>query len=243
MEKIITYDTLRYFAYCNDKICKKPIKGIVLTLNGLGFGDMFGEDDPLSCRFAEQGIVHIIPYYNPWSWMNSVTVAYIDELIDVIIDHYNLPDNTPVVSSGMSMGGLSALVYTRYAKRTPVACVANCPVCDLPYHYTERPDLPRTLYSAYGYYEGTMDEALRSCSPTHLVDEMPDVEYYVYHGEKDEAVNKQKHSDVFVEKMKKAHRIEYYAVPDAHHCFIPDDMLVNFYKHMTDAIARANGEL
>lgn len=242
MERIITYETLRSFAYCNDHLCKMPIRGIVLTFQGLGFREMFWEDDPLSCRFAEQGILHIIPYYNPWSWMNDLAVAYVDELIDVLLSHYRLPDNTPIVSSGGSMGGLSALVYTRYAKHTPVACVANCPVCDLPYHYTERPDLPRTLYSAYSHYDGTLQQAIESCSPVHLVDEMPNVEYYIYHGDADEAVNKEKHSDVFVEKMQKTHRITYVAVPNANHCYIPDDMLVNYYKHMTDAIARANGE-
>ena len=57
-------------------------------------------------------------------------------------------ENIPVVSTGGSMGGQSALVYCAYSKRTPVACVANCPVCDTVFHFTERPDLPRTLYSA-----------------------------------------------------------------------------------------------
>ena len=48
------------------------------------------------------------------------------------------------------MGGLCALVWPRYTKRRVVAVAANCPVCDLPFHYTERPDLPRTLRAAFG---------------------------------------------------------------------------------------------
>ena len=113
--------------------------------------------------------------------MNRHTVDYTDELIDVLFREYDLPENLPIVSTGLSRGGLSALVYTAYAKRTPVACVANCPVCDLPYHYTERPDLPRTLYSAFGTYTGTLDEAMRSASPMHIVDKLPvSTAYYVF---------------------------------------------------------------
>ena len=33
MEKIINYENLRSFAYVSDKICEKPIKGIVVDLN------------------------------------------------------------------------------------------------------------------------------------------------------------------------------------------------------------------
>ena len=36
MQKLITYENLRSFAYVNDRICEKPIKGIVLSFFGLG---------------------------------------------------------------------------------------------------------------------------------------------------------------------------------------------------------------
>ena len=169
MEKIITINNLRNFAYCNNQICIKPIKGMVVSFFGLGGATIFNEDTEEGCRYAEKGILYLVPYQNPWAWMNKQTVDYIDELIDVLFKEYNLPGDLPIISAGGSMGGLSALVYTTYAKRTPVACVANCPVCDLPYHFTERPDLPRTLYSAFATYEGTMEDALRSASPLQLL--------------------------------------------------------------------------
>lgn len=224
MEKIISYENLRNFAYSSDKICKKPIRGIVLEFFGLGGRTMFDENPAAAVDYAEKGIVFVVPYYNPWAWMNRQTVNYVDEIIDVLMNYYQLPEDLPIISTGGSMGGLSALVYTAYAKRTPAACVANCPVCDLPYHYTERPDLPRTLYSAFGTYEGTMEQALRSASPVHLVDRMPDVPYYIFHCQQDLAVNKQKHSDVFVEKMRTVHQVEYYAVPERGHCDLTDEM-------------------
>ena len=168
--------------------------------------------------------------------MNRQTIDYTDELIDVLFDAYTLPENTPIVSTG---GGLSALVYTAYAKRTPVACVANCPVCDLPYHYTERPDLPRTLYSAFGTYSGTMEQALRSASPLHLIDIMPKtVEYYIFHCEEDKAVNKGLHSDRFVSEMIKSHSVRYYPVPERGHCDLTDEMRELYTAFVVNSINR-----
>ena len=110
MEKIITKENLRSFAYCNDQICRKPIKGIVVYFYGLGGQFLFDEDTEEGIRFAKEGILYLIPYQNPWAWMNRQTVELTDELLDVLFDAYDLPEQTPVVSTGKSMGGLSALV-------------------------------------------------------------------------------------------------------------------------------------
>ena len=237
MEKIITINNLRSFAYSNDQICRKPIKGIVVYFYGLGGQFLFDEDTEEGVRFAEEGILFLIPYQNPWAWMNRQTVALTDELLDVLFTAYDLPETTPVVSTGKSMGGLSALVYTKYAKRTPVACVTNCPVCDLPFHFTERPDLPRTLYSAFYSYEGTLEEALRSASPMHL--ELPEeTEYTIFHCEEDQAVNKQIHSDRLVEKMSQTHRIRYYPVPERGHCDLTEEMWQMYHQCAMEAIRK-----
>lgn len=164
MEKIITHENLRSFAYVNEDICARPIRAICLEFFGLNGNAMYSEDTERGKLLAKEGILLVIPYANPWAWMNRQAVALADEIVDVLIAAHQLREDIPVISTGGSMGGLSALVYTRYAKRTPAACVANCPVCDLPYHFTERPDLPRTLYSAFGSYEGTMEDALRTAS-------------------------------------------------------------------------------
>ena len=240
MEKIITYETLRSFAYSNDKLCTGSIRGIVLSFFGLGGAAMFSEDTNEGKFFAEHNIVYIVPYANPWAWMNRQTAAYTDEIIDVLMDHYGLPDDLPIVSTGGSMGGQSALVYMAYASRTPVACAANCPVCDLPFHFTERPDLPRTLYSAFGTYEGTLQQALESASPTHLADagRMPDADYYIFHCEADTAVNKQKHSDIFVEKMKQTHTVTYYAVPERGHCDLTPEMREEYNRVIVASIIK-----
>jgi len=235
MEKLITYPAFRNFAYSNDRICVKPIRGIALSFFGLGGKEMYAEDTELGLFLAEKGIILIIPYTNPWSWMNRQAVAYVDELIDVIMAEYDLPEDIPIVSTGGSMGGQSALVYTAYAKRTPAACVANCPVCDLPYHFTERPDLPRTLYSAFGGYDCSLEEALQSASPLHLAKagKMPDVQYTIFHCTADMAVNKEKHSDAFLKVLPFA--VTYHPVPDRGHC----DLTPEFRAMYNDAIVRA----
>ena len=236
MEKIITYDTLRSFAYSNDKLCTGPIRGIAISFFGLGGATMFGEDTNEGKFFAEHNIIYLIPYTNPWAWMNRQTAAYTDEIIDILIRQYDLPNDIPIVSTGGSMGGQSALVYMVYAARTPAACVANCPVCDLPFHFTERPDLPRTLYSAFGTYEGTLQEALESASPYHLTDKMPDSAYYIFHCEEDLAVNKSKHSDRFVKKLEEKLTVTYYAVPERGHCNLTPEMWQTYNEAILTSI-------
>ena len=233
MEKIINYENLRNFAYSNDKLVKGDIKGIVLEFCGLGNMTMHNVDPGDAIEYAEKGIIYVVPYYNPWCWMNQQTVAYVDEIIAVICEKYHLDETVKIVSTGRSMGGLCALVYCAYAKITPCASVTNCPVCDLVYHYTERSDLPRTLYSAFATYEGSMEEALKSCSPLHLADQMPDIPYTVFHCEADLAVNLEMHSKKFVAAMQGAHRVELNIVPLRGHCDLSAKARVAYMDSIT----------
>ena len=236
MEKIITYETLRNFAYSNDSLIKGKIKGIVLNFYGLGGMTIHNTDPGDALEYAEQGIIYVIPYYNPWSWMNKQAVAYTDEIISVLCEKYGLGPSVKIVSTGGSMGGLSALVYCAYAKITPCACVANCPVCDLPYHFTERPDLPRTLYSAFGEYDGDMQSALRSCSPLHLVEKMPNISYTVFHCDEDKSVNLEQHSKRFVEAMRESHQITFNTVPLRGHCDLSAEARVRYNQAILKAL-------
>lgn len=239
MEKLINYENLRSFAYSNDKICKKPIKGIVLEFFGLGGMNMFDEDTDMGKFYADMGILFVVPYNNPWAWMNPQAVGYTDEIIDVLFDKYELV-SIPIISTGGSMGGQSALVYTMYAKRTPVVCVANCPVCDLPFHFTERPDLPRTLYSAFYNESGTIGGALKKASPLHLAGDMPSVKYHIFHCDRDEAVNINSHSEKFVSEMKKfGHDISFDVVPGRGHCDLSEDMREKYREYIIGAIEKA----
>ncbi len=235
MEKIISYENLRNFAYSNDKLIKGKIKGIVLFFYGLNCVNIHSEDPEEALFYAEKDIIYLVPYYNPWCWMNEQAVEYVDELIDVLRERYSLDENVKIVSTGGSMGGLSSIVYCAYAKITPVSCVANCPVCDLVYHFSERPDLPRTLYSAFYNFEGNMETALESRSPLHLAEKMPKISYTIYHCEQDMAVNLEKHSLRLFEKMKSTHDVKLITVPDRGHCNLPPDVRAKYNQDVLDA--------
>lgn len=237
MERIITYENLRNFAYVNDNICKKPIKGIVISFFGLGGANMFWEDIPEGVFYAEQNILYVVPYNNPWAWMNRQAVSYTDEIIDVIFEKHALSDDTPTVAVGGSMGGQSALVYTRYSKRTPVSCVANCPVCDLVFHFTERPDLPRTLYSSFFNESGTLEDVLKSASPLHLAKNMPQVKYHIFHCDEDKAVNIDSHSRKFVpEMLSLGHSITFDVISGRGHCDLTEEMREKYMRYAADEI-------
>jgi len=205
-------------AWIGDKFVKGRIKALVLNFHGLGGGYRVNPDQ-LELAWAEKGGLVVFPYYGPWSWMNREARAFVDGLITDIIKEYKLPRNIPIISAGGSMGGFSSLLFTRYSKHKIAACYANCPVCDLKYHFSERPDLPPTIHMAFrGYNEG-MEELFIEHSPVKQVAEMPDIPYLIIHGGKDQAVNQKAHSDKMAALMKKRRlKLEYIKVPEMGHC-------------------------
>ena len=238
MNKIITYENLRLFAYSNDLAVTGTPRGIVLNFFGLGDQSRFGDDTPDGKAFADDGLIYVIPYTNPWAWMNRQAVDYTDEIVSVLKERYG--SALPVVSTGGSMGGLSALIYTKYSSHSPIACVANCPVCDLPYHYTERTDLPRTLYSAFGTEEGELTDVLKRYSPLHLAESMPHVRYRIFHCECDNDVNLHRHSEKFVHAMESAgHDITFETVPNRGHCDLTDEAREHYNRHIIDSFTLA----
>lgn len=235
MKKIINYQNLRNYTYSNDKLINGSIKGIILRFTGLGDMEMCWEDEPMHKMYAEKGIIFLQPYYNPWCWMNRQTVSFVDEIIEVLKEKYRLPPEITIVSSGESMGGLCALVYAYYAKCTPAKCVANCPVCDLPFHFNERSDLPRTLYSAFAGYDDdlTIEEAMKLSSPLHLAANMPWITYDIFHCDKDLMVDIDVHSKRFIKAMEK-HTLNFYEVEDRGHCDLTQEMQKKYIKCILD---------
>ncbi len=246
MEKKITWETRRRFAYVNDRLCPDVVRGLVLEFPGLGGMAMYEDETEPGRYYAERGILFAIPYNNPWSWMNRQAVGYTDEVVAILTARYGEKGKLPLVATGGSMGGQSALVYTRYAAQTPCACVVNCPVCDLPYHYTERPDLPRTLYSAFYHEPGSLTEAMEKASPLHLAlaGQMPDIPYSVFHCEADRAVDIDRHSARFVgELRRRGYTVMYETVPDRGHCDLTEEAAARYRAAVCDAIAQTTGTL
>jgi dipeptidyl aminopeptidase/acylaminoacyl peptidase len=214
----VDQSVIKDVCWTGEQCVKGPVKGVVMVFHGLGAGG--GKTGPSGdeLEFGAAGGLVVYPYSGPWSWMNAKARAMADDLIDAVYAKWNLPDSAPLICTGGSMGGLSSLLYTRYARRPVAACYANCPVCDIEYHFNERPDLPTTIRYAADYAED-MTEFFRTNSPLRQVGAMPDIPYLIVHGGKDMAVSKTHHSDPMVAAMRgRGLNVEYIEVPEMGHC-------------------------
>jgi len=217
-DAMISPEMVHKFAWIGADFISGEVTAIVLRFPGLGSAALKGEADLAELEWGHQGALVVVPYQDPWGWMNSRVVSFVDELVEGIRARHGLNAGVPLISTGGSMGGHAALLYTIRSRHNVAACLANCPVCDLPYHYSEREDLPRTMHHAFGSY-GDISEALRANSPLHQVEHLPDIPYLLLHGALDEAVSKAAHSDPMVAAMRRRNlRVEYLECPRMRHC-------------------------
>ncbi len=211
-------NVIKEVAWVGEDYVRGKIKGIVLSFHGLG-GGLKGGPSTEELEWGRCGGLVVHPYYGPWAWMNRQARAMIDELVDALYATHKLADRLPLVCTGGSMGGQGSLLYTRYAKRRVSACLANCPVCDLKYHFHERPDLPPTMRHAFLGYSGSLSRLLVEHSPLEQVKALPDIPYRIIHGGKDKSVSKPHHSDKLVDAMRRRKlQVEYVEVPEMGHC-------------------------
>lgn len=223
MQLPIGPDNVYAFAYTNEALFQGAPRGLIVKFHGLNDSQMIKEPSVFAQECAKRQLLLIQPYDNPWSWMNDLAVKMVDAIVSVLLEKHQAA-GIPIVSTGGSMGGLSSLIYTRYSRYAISACSANCPVCDLPYHYTERPDLPRTIVSALAHYEMDFQRAMESISPLHQVAQLPDIPYFIAHCEEDRSVNKQMHSDRLVAAMQEhGKQIAYLSVPGQGHCALTEE--------------------
>jgi len=211
-------EEIKQVAWVGDGWLGGKVRGVVLVFHGLGSTGLKGEPATDELKWAQMGGLVVFPYYGPWSWMNREARAFVDELVDSIYASYSLADQTPLISTGGSMGGCSSLLYTRYARRHIAACAALFPVCDLKFHFSERPDLPASIRHAFRGYPEDLEVLLAEHSPLSQVDRMPDIPYLIVHGDKDVAVSKSAHSDPLVARMRERRlNVEYIEVPGMGH--------------------------
>lgn len=225
----INKDTLNYFARTNEKILTGPIRGVVLEFPGLGGGSCMGGVDAVGeytaaygLRCGHENILLAYVFTGPWSWMNDSAVKITDAVVEAIWERYGLAEDVPLISTGGSMGGCGALLYSVYGRRKPVACAANGPACDAMDIYRAHPDFARTLFNAVAHYEMSFKEAMNSLSAIKLVDRMPKIPYYIVHTDMDDIIPIEKHSDILVQRLReRGHKVEYSVVPDRGHCDLP----------------------
>ncbi len=233
-------EQMRQVAWIGDEFVQGPFRGVVLTFHGLGGGHKGGPSTE-ELAWAEAGGLVVHPYTGPWSWMNRLARAFVDELVEAVYGAFPLAADAPLVCTGGSMGGLGSLLYTRYAARPVAACTANCPVCDMRYHFSERPDLPATIRCAYRGYPEDFDAILAEHSPLFQVGHMPDIPYLIVHGMQDPAVSKTHHSDPMVAAMRaRGLNVTYREVAVMKHCGpLPLDLLEEMIEFVGRAIAPA----
>lgn len=107
--------------------------------------------------------------------------------------------------------------------RRASACYANSPVCDLPAHFDERNDIPRTLVNAFAGGAGDLMTELKGHSPLYQAENLPDIPYMIVAGDQDRQVDKKIHSDRFVERLRRlGRRVRYEELPDMKHWQITD---------------------
>jgi Prolyl oligopeptidase family len=202
-------DLLDKLAWLSLEYVTPPIRGLVLRFPGLGNIGMKTDPDSYDLEWGQAGLLTISPYQDPWGWMNPRVQRFVDDMVDAIRRRHQLPAEIPLLSTGGSMGGHAALLYSLKSRHAVAACMALWPVCDLPFHYGERPDLPRTMHHAFDSYQG-IEAALQAHSPLHQVASLPDIPYLIVHGAKDQAVGKAAHSDRLVDAMRSHNlRVEY----------------------------------
>ncbi len=193
---------LRNFAYVSEDYLKGPVRALVVNFPGLGGMEMKSSLDIQDMKYGQRGVLFIYPFVNPWNWMNSKTVKFADEVLDIVIGKHKIRKDCPIIVRGGSMGGYSVLAYSMFTKHKLSAVIANCPVTDIYFHCTERPDLPRTFHDAMGSY-GDISKILKDRSPNWHPEKLQDIRYFIIHGFNDKSVNKAAHSDKLVKLMRK----------------------------------------
>ena len=205
------------FAWMGTESVKLPITGIVLRFPGLGTTAMKADPDGYDLEWGHAGALVVQAYQDPWGWMNAEVRNFVDDVVDAICARHKLGADVPLLSTGGSMGGHAALLYAMKSRHRVAACLALWPVCDLPFHYTERVDLPRTMHHAFGSYSDVAAELLDH-SPLHQVAKLPEIPYLLVHGAKDMSVGKAAHSDRLVAAMRERNlRVEYVERPNLGH--------------------------
>ena len=238
-ESRIAFADIDLYSYNNLKAVKEPIRGIVIDHHGLGC-NIFGSPkdfEKMTAEDAAHGIVWIHPHYGPWAWMNDHAVRLTDRLVDLVLAQHDLPKDLPVCSSGGSMGGQGAYVYARYSRHNVRRVVVNCGVADLAYHYTERPDLPRTITAAFADAPD-FEAELKARSPLALAraGQMPRIDYVIFHSTNDNAVSIGRHAEPMVAALKAAgNKVEYHVSEGTGHTELRPELVKRYYAAIREA--------
>ncbi len=217
------------------------IKGIALYFTGLGHASVPTTDMVAAPFCAEKGILYILPFYNPWCWMNKRTVNYVDAIVDCAKELYNLDANIPVGIYGGSMGGYNTFHYALKSKHRIVAADLLCPCCNTEYEMSVNPGL---LFRSY--FDSAMEDTddfgtyIKENSPVSMVEKLPKIPYRFAVGLRDTVLAPGAHSLLMIERMTEAgHSVERMDYPEMAHCNISSKQRIEEHRWLCEKIIEA----
>ena len=223
MDKRFLRNHFNKLCLSNAELITGKIKGIALYFTGLGHTSQPANDMVAAPVCAENGILYILPFYNPWCWMNKKTVEYVDTIVDTAMELYGIPKDAPVGIYGGSMGGHNTFIYSTKSKHRIVAAAMLCPCCNMEYEIAYS---TITIFRSY-FESATCDTDdfkayMHDNSPINMVDKLPKIPYLFAVGLKDTVLVPSMHSDLMIERMNVAgHEVERIDYPDVAHCNLP----------------------
>lgn len=183
--KYINKDNLCDYAFINEDTLVYPLRAICVCFHGYTDATMYKESTETAKILGKAGIAWVFPYYSVWAWMSKSSREFNEQVIDAAYERLSADESIPLIVSGGSMGGLTALNYLVYGKRSAIGCAVNCAVTDMEKIFSDRPDFRRAILSAHIEEDGELAVVLRKYSPAALCDKLPKIPYYFVYGESD----------------------------------------------------------
>ena len=129
--KYINKENLYDYAFLNEDTLVSPLRAICVCFHGYTDATMYQGSPEIAKILGEAGIAWVFPYYSVWAWMSTSSSEFIEQVLDAVCERLGADENIPLIVSGGSMGGLTALNYLVYGKRKAVGCAVNCAVTDM----------------------------------------------------------------------------------------------------------------
>ena len=183
--KYIDRENLFDYAFLNEDTLQLPLRGICVCFHGYTDGTMYEKSPKEAEILGKAGIAWVFPYYSIWAWMSENSQAFNEQVLDAVYERLGAGDDVPLIISGGSMGGMTALNYLVTGKRRATACALNCPVSDLERIFADRRDFRRAIVSAHIEKEEALPEVLKRYSPVCFSQKLPKIPYFVVYGEAD----------------------------------------------------------
>ena len=204
--KYINANNIFDYAFINEDTLVYPLRGICVYFHGYTDSTMYESSHEIARALGEQGIAWVFPYYSVWAWMSRNSQEFNEQVICAAYERLKADESIPLIVSGGSMGGLTALNYLVYGKRKAIGCALNCPVTDMNRIFADFYDFRRAILSAHIDQEGDLEDVMGKYSPVRFADRLPQIPYLFVFGENDR---------YFIEKQMPPilERFEHYRLP------------------------------